>query len=97
MGRKPLLEHLPRIDIEVLTPEVQNKGLDAFERIGEKMSEVVERRAASIVVARVVRPKFVPKSRARNADQDPCRRATGPADSAGAPQCSLSGDKTTCP
>ena len=33
-GRKPLPEHLPRVDIEVLPPEVQKKGLDAFDRIG---------------------------------------------------------------
>jgi transposase len=62
-GRKPLPEHLPRIEIEVLPPEVQKKGLDAFERIGEDVSEVLERRPASMVVARVVRPKFVPKGR----------------------------------
>ena len=62
-GRKPLPEHLPRVDIEVLPPEVQKKGLDAFDRIGQEVSEVVERRPASIVVARVVRPKFVPKDR----------------------------------
>lgn len=65
-GRKPLPEHLPRVDIEVLPPEVQRQGLDAFERIGEEISEVVERRPASVVVARVVRPKFVPKGRQRD-------------------------------
>jgi transposase len=65
-GRKPLPEHLPRVVIEVLPPEVQKKGLDAFERIGEEVSEVVERRPASLVVARVVRPKFVPKDRVRD-------------------------------
>lgn len=64
-GRKPLPEHLPRVEIEVFPPEVQRKGLDAFERIGEEVSEVVERRPASIVVARVIRPKFVPKDRDR--------------------------------
>jgi transposase len=66
-GRKPLPEHLPRVEIEVLPPEVQKKGLDAFERIGEEVSEVVERRPASLVVARVIRPKFVPKERDREA------------------------------
>lgn len=45
-GRKPLPANLPRIDIEVLPPEVQKEGLDAFERIGETTSEVVERRWA---------------------------------------------------
>src|SRR5690606_26225899 len=33
----------------------------AFERIGEVVSEMVERRPASLVVARIVRPKFVRK------------------------------------
>lgn len=64
-GRKPLPEHLPRVEVEVLPPEVQKRGLDAFERIGEEVSEVVERRPAAIVVARVIRPKFVPKDRDR--------------------------------
>ena len=60
-GRKPLPEKLPRVDIEVLPPEVQAAGLDAFERIGEDVSEQVERRPASFVVVRVHKPKFVPK------------------------------------
>jgi transposase len=62
-GRKPLPEHLPRILVEVLPPEVQQAGLEAFERIGEEVSEVLERRAASLVVVRTVRPKFVPKAK----------------------------------
>src|SRR5690606_36221305 len=33
----------------------------AFERIGEVVSEAVERRPASVVVARIIRPKFVHK------------------------------------
>lgn len=60
-GRKPLPEKLPRVDIEVLPPEVQSEGLNAFERIGEDVSETVERRPASFVVVRVHKPKFVPK------------------------------------
>jgi transposase len=64
-GRKPLPEHLPRIVIEVLPPEVEKKGLDAFERIGEDVCETIERRPASVVIARVVRPKFVLKERER--------------------------------
>lgn len=35
-GRKPLPKHLERIRIEVFPLEVQNAGLDAFERIGER-------------------------------------------------------------
>lgn len=69
-GRKPLPEFLPRVEILVLPPEVEKKGLDAFERIGEDVSETVERRPASLVVARVVRPKFVRKDRERDAETD---------------------------
>lgn len=64
-GRKPLPEHLPRVDVEVIPPEVQQAGLDAFERIGEDVTETVERRPASLVVVRVCKPKFVPKDRER--------------------------------
>lgn len=62
-GRKPLPEKLPRVDIEVLPPEVQREGLDAFEKIGEEITETVERRAASLVVIRTHKPKFVRKGR----------------------------------
>jgi transposase len=64
-GRKPLPENLPRIDVEVLPPEVQQQGLEAFERIGEEVTETVERRPASLVVVRTHKPKFVPKDRDR--------------------------------
>ncbi len=63
-GRKPLPEKLPRIDIEVTPPEVQRLGLEAFERIGEDVNETVERRPASVVVVRTVRPKYVLKGEA---------------------------------
>lgn len=69
-GRKPLPEDLPRVEIQVLPPEVEKEGLDAFERIGEDVCETLERRPASLVVARVVRPKFVRKDRERNAETD---------------------------
>ena len=62
-GRKPLPENLPRVDVEVLPLEVQQKGLDAFERIGEEVTETVEQRPASIVVVRMHKPKFVAKDR----------------------------------
>ena len=65
-GRKPLPEHLPRVEIQVLPPEVERLGLDAFERIGEDVCETLERRPASLVVARVIRPKFVSKERGRD-------------------------------
>ncbi len=67
-GRKPLPEKLPRVDIEILPLEVQREGLDAFDRIGEDVSETVERRPASLVVVRAHKPKFVPKGRDRFAE-----------------------------
>lgn len=72
-GRKPLPENLPRIEIEVLPEEVQRSGLDAFVKIGEEVSEVIERRAASLVVVRIRRPKFV---RADQMRQLPARVVT---------------------
>ncbi len=63
-------EHLPRVEIQVLPPEVEKKGLDAFERIGEDVCETIERRPASFVVARVIRPKFVAKDRQRDAETE---------------------------
>ena len=67
-GRKPLPEKLPRVEITVLPPEVERAGLDAYEQIGEDVSETVERRQASIVVVRTHRPKFVLKNRDRLAE-----------------------------
>ncbi|MFZ6181048.1 IS66 family transposase [Nannocystis pusilla] len=69
-GRRPLPENLPRVEIEVLPPEVVHEGLDAFARIGQVVSEVVERRPASLVVARIVRPKFVRKGEAPGTVED---------------------------
>jgi transposase len=45
---RPLPEHLPRVEIEVVPPEVQREGLDAYKRIGQEVSEVLERRPASL-------------------------------------------------
>ncbi len=70
-GRKPLPEKLPRIHVEVLPPEVQSAGLDAFERLGEEVSEVVEHRPSSFVVVRTVRPKFVAKAKLEQMAQIP--------------------------
>jgi transposase len=64
-GRKPIPDHLPRVDIEILPDEVRRAGLDAFEKIGQDVCEVVERRPASLVVARIIKPKFVRKDRRR--------------------------------
>jgi hypothetical protein len=37
-GRKPLPAHIPRVDVEVLPDEVTRAGLDAFEKIGERLT-----------------------------------------------------------
>lgn len=69
-GRRLLPEHLPRVEIEVLPIEVQRKGLDAFTRVGQEVREVLERRPASMVAVRIVRPKFVERTL-----QDECQAA----------------------
>ena len=66
-GRAPLAEHLPRVEIVLLPPEVQQQGLDAFLRVGEEVREVLERRPASMVVVRIVRPKFIERAAAEAA------------------------------
>jgi transposase len=75
-GRKPLPEDLPRLEVEVLPPEVQAEGTNAFERIGQEVTETVERRPSSFVVVRVVRPTFVRKDRERNAETEVLRAPT---------------------
>lgn len=62
--RKPFPEHLPRVSVEVLPPEVEREGLDAFTVIGVEKREVIERRPASLVVVEVTKKKFVRKSEA---------------------------------
>ena len=62
-GRKPLPEHLPRVDVVIVPEEVEREGTDAFERIGADVTEVLERRPASMVVARIIKPKYVRKDR----------------------------------
>lgn len=61
-GRKPLPETLPRIEVEVTPLEVQQLGTEAFERIGEDVTETIERRPASVVIVRTVRPKYMPRT-----------------------------------
>ncbi len=62
-GRQKIPDGIPRIDIRVVPPEVERLGLDAFEVIGEEVTEILERRPASLVVARIVKPKFLFKHR----------------------------------
>ena len=64
-GRQPLPDHLPRVDVELIPHEVQQQGLEQFRRIGEEVTEVLERRRASSVVVRLIRPKFVAKDAPR--------------------------------
>lgn len=66
-GRKPLPEDLPRVEIELLPPEVEREGVENFIRIGEETSVVLERRPQSLVVVRTRRPKFVRKDRVSDA------------------------------
>ena len=60
-GRKPIPDHLPRIELEIVPLEVQERGLDQFKLIGQEVTEVIERRPASLVVVRIIKPKFVAK------------------------------------
>jgi len=64
--RRPLPEEWPRIRIDLVPPEVQREGLDAFEVIGEERRCVLERRPTSTVVVEIVRKKFVRKSERGN-------------------------------
>ena len=60
--RRPLPENLPRVTIEVVPPEVEHEGLDAFTVIGVDKRESAERRPASIVVVELIKKKFIRKS-----------------------------------
>jgi transposase len=60
--RRPLPENLPHVTIEVLPPEVEREGRDAFEQIGCESRDVLERRPASVVVVEILKPKFVRKA-----------------------------------
>ena len=52
----------PRVYIELVPPEVEREGLDAFDVIGQESRGVLERRPASCVFVEVVRKKFVRKA-----------------------------------
>ena len=65
-GRKPLPEHLPRVEVELIPLDVQREGLEKFDRIGEETSETLERRPSSTVVVVTRRPKFARKDRLRH-------------------------------
>jgi transposase len=61
-GRHPLPDHLPIERVELLPPEVQAEGADAYVRIGEEITETLEWRAGSYVRFQIVRPKFAKKA-----------------------------------
>ena len=61
--RNPLPDDLPRVDVVVLPYEVEREGLDAFEQIGQEVTETLERRPSSVVVVRTFKPKYVRKDR----------------------------------
>ena len=63
--RKPLPENLPRVQIEIVPPEVEREP-DAYVLIGTETRAVLERRPSSTVVVEVSYKKFVRKDRDRN-------------------------------
>jgi transposase len=62
--RKPLPAHLPRVQIEILPPEVEREPA-AFEFIGTDVRAVLERRPSATVVVEILYKKFVRKDRVR--------------------------------
>lgn len=66
--RKPLPEHLPRREHVLLPDEVEAEGVDAFDKIGEDVTEVLERRPSSAIVLRFVKPKYMRKDRVDSGD-----------------------------
>lgn len=63
-GRATAREHVHKLAVEILPEEVKQQGLDAFERIGEERSTMIERRVSSLVEVTIVRPKFRAKTEA---------------------------------
>lgn len=61
-GRKPLPDTLPRIEIEMIPDVVTEEGIEHFERIGQDVTERLERRPACMVVVHIIKPKFVRKA-----------------------------------
>ena len=67
-ARRAPPENLPVVTLEVIPDDVQRKGLENFERIGQDESKSVEKRSSAVVVLHTIRPKFVPKDRPKNAE-----------------------------
>ena len=65
-GRKiPDPASLPRVRIELIPDDVSQAGLANFDKIGDEVRHVLERRPSSLVLVEVHRPKFAPKGRER--------------------------------
>ena len=61
-ARRPLPDNLPHVTIEILPPEVEREGRNAFEQIGCESRDVLERRPASVVIVEIQKPKFIRKA-----------------------------------
>lgn len=60
-GRQTLPEHLPLERIELPAPKEVEENPGAFKKIGEDVSETLERRPATLVRVQIVRPKYAKK------------------------------------
>lgn len=67
--RKPLPADLPRVQIDIVPPEVEREP-DAFELIGTDVRAVLERRPAATVVLEILYKKFVRKERIRGVETE---------------------------
>jgi transposase len=61
--RRLLPEELPRFDVVVVPHEVEREGFEAFEQIGQEVTEVLERLPSAMMVVRTFKLKFVRKDR----------------------------------
>jgi transposase len=82
-GRQKLPEHLPVERIEILPPEATGELAASLVRIGEEVTETLERRSACFVRLQIVRPKFAFKGEPERgivsapAPEAPIRRCLG--------------------
>ncbi|OFV89400.1 MAG: hypothetical protein A3J75_00425 [Acidobacteria bacterium RBG_16_68_9] len=78
-GRRDLsLENLPVEVIRLEPPERLLPGGEALEKIGEEVSEHIDRRPASLVRVQVVRPKYkIPEAMAEAAPEAAATESTG--------------------
>lgn len=69
---------MPRVDVEILPPEVLAEGVENFELVGENSREVMERRPASVVIVTLRYKKFLRKGRDRAAEATESIRSVSP-------------------